>query len=211
MPSTKDKKNLPFQRACSDPYGAGGEPPGEPSTPRMGGESRSGLRGELVEEAVERSRLRRTIEELSSEEREQLAGALLDQLVEDREQLPAELNERLIDSMLGGLMPGKRSEQELLGRDGLLGELTRRMVNHSAYIESVTPSRSELLVGECAKHFTLQIAGGAFSYQRNQAQIDEEALLERIYLIRTQEPATGSALLPSCAPTSNSKSMDARS
>ena len=41
-----------------------------------------------------------------------------------------------------------------------------------------------------AKHFTLQIADGAFSYQRNQAQINEEALLDGIYVIRTQEPAT---------------------
>jgi hypothetical protein len=28
MPSTQEKK-IPFQRACSDRYGAGGEPPGE--------------------------------------------------------------------------------------------------------------------------------------------------------------------------------------
>ena len=48
-----------------------------------------------------------------------------------------------------------------------------------------------------AKHFTLQIADGAFSYRRNQTQIDEEALLDGIYVIRTQEPATriGSAAL----------------
>lgn len=41
-----------------------------------------------------------------------------------------------------------------------------------------------------AKHFTLQISDGAFNYERNQAQIDEEALLDGIYVIRTQEPAT---------------------
>jgi hypothetical protein len=29
MPSTQEKK-FSFQRACSDLYGAGGEPPGEP-------------------------------------------------------------------------------------------------------------------------------------------------------------------------------------
>ncbi len=39
-----------------------------------------------------------------------------------------------------------------------------------------------------AKHFTLHIADGSFSYQRNQAQIDEEALLDGIYVIRTAEP-----------------------
>ena len=39
-----------------------------------------------------------------------------------------------------------------------------------------------------AKHFTLQIADGSFGYQRNQAQIDEEALLDGIYVLRTAEP-----------------------
>ncbi len=48
-----------------------------------------------------------------------------------------------------------------------------------------------------AKLFALQISDGAFSYRRNQPQIDEEALLDGIYVIRTQEPATriGSAAL----------------
>ena len=41
-----------------------------------------------------------------------------------------------------------------------------------------------------AKHFTLQIADGSFGYERNQAQIDDEALLDGIYVIRTQEPAS---------------------
>jgi hypothetical protein len=39
-----------------------------------------------------------------------------------------------------------------------------------------------------AKHYTLEISDGAFSYQRNQAQIDEEALLDGIYVLRTAEP-----------------------
>ncbi len=39
-----------------------------------------------------------------------------------------------------------------------------------------------------AKHFTLHIADGSFSYQRNLAQIDDEALLDGIYVIRTAEP-----------------------
>ncbi|MGH2851380.1 MAG: IS1634 family transposase, partial [Solirubrobacteraceae bacterium] len=39
-----------------------------------------------------------------------------------------------------------------------------------------------------AKHFTLQIADGHFSYERNQPQIDDEALLDWIYVIRTSEP-----------------------
>jgi Transposase DDE domain len=40
-----------------------------------------------------------------------------------------------------------------------------------------------------AKHFTLEIADQSFSYRRNQAQIDDEALLDGIYVLRTQEPA----------------------
>lgn len=40
-----------------------------------------------------------------------------------------------------------------------------------------------------AKHFTLQIAEGTFTYTRNRAKIDEEALLDGIYVIRTSEPA----------------------
>ena len=39
-----------------------------------------------------------------------------------------------------------------------------------------------------AKHFTLEIADGSFSYPRNQPQIDEEALLDGIYVLRTDEP-----------------------
>ena len=39
-----------------------------------------------------------------------------------------------------------------------------------------------------AKHFTLDIQDGRFSYQRNQAQIDDEALLDGIYVLRTAEP-----------------------
>ena len=57
---------------------------------------------------------------------------------------------------------------------GKIGERAGRVVNRR----------------KIAKHFTLQIADGAFNYQRNEAQIAEEALLDGIYVIRTQEPAT---------------------
>jgi transposase len=39
-----------------------------------------------------------------------------------------------------------------------------------------------------AKHFTLQISDRSFTYRRNQAQIDQEALLDGIYVLRTSEP-----------------------
>ncbi len=40
------------------------------------------------------------------------------------------------------------------------------------------------------KHFTLTIADGSFAVERNQTQIEEEALLDGIYVIRTDQPAT---------------------
>lgn len=55
---------------------------------------------------------------------------------------------------------------------GKIGERAGRVVNRR----------------KMAKHFTLQIADGSFDYQRNQAQIDEEALFDGIYVIRTAEP-----------------------
>ena len=55
---------------------------------------------------------------------------------------------------------------------GKIGERAGRVVNRR----------------KMAKHFTLQIADGSFSYERNQAQIDEEALFDGIYVIRTGEP-----------------------
>jgi transposase len=39
-----------------------------------------------------------------------------------------------------------------------------------------------------AKHFILQIADASFSYERNQATIDQEALFDGIYVIRTDQP-----------------------
>jgi Transposase DDE domain len=41
-----------------------------------------------------------------------------------------------------------------------------------------------------AKHFTLQIADGAFAYHRNSEQITSEAALDGLYVIRTTLPAT---------------------
>jgi hypothetical protein len=41
-----------------------------------------------------------------------------------------------------------------------------------------------------AKHFTLTIADGAFSYQPNSSQIEHEALFDGIYILRTDQPAT---------------------
>jgi hypothetical protein len=61
----------------------------------------------------------------------------------------------------------------LRGADaGRIGERAGRIVNRR----------------KMAKHFTLHIADGSFSWERNKAQIAEEALLDGIYVIRTAEP-----------------------
>ena len=59
-------------------------------------------------------------------------------------------------------------------RGGVFGERAGRVVNKR----------------KMAKHFTLHIQDGAFGYQRNQAQIDEQALLDGIYILRTGEPTS---------------------
>jgi len=55
---------------------------------------------------------------------------------------------------------------------GKIGERAGRVINQK----------------KMAKHFTLTITDGQFSYSRNQQQIDEEAALDGIYVIRTDQP-----------------------
>jgi putative transposase len=126
MPSTQEKK-IPFQRACSDRYGAGDEPP----APRLGVDAARALSEERVEEALEQVRLRRSVAGMSDGAREELIDALLDQLRAERDELPEELRERLLDGMIDELIAGKRGEREILGQDGVLGEITRRMVQRA--------------------------------------------------------------------------------
>jgi hypothetical protein len=45
--------------------------------------------------------------------------------------LPGGFDERLLDAMLGALIAGERGEREILGSDGVLGELTRRLVERA--------------------------------------------------------------------------------
>jgi putative transposase len=129
MPSITDTKK--FSEREFSTYGAGGEPLGEPPAPRLGiGTASRGLSEQLVEGAVEQARLRTAIREMPEQERRRLAEAVLDELSEEHE-LPDEVNERLLDRMLGALLAGKRGEREILGRDGLLGELTGRLVERA--------------------------------------------------------------------------------
>jgi putative transposase len=90
----------------------------------------SGLSEELVEAAVEQRRLKTTIADLPERERRRLAEAVLDQLAED-DQLGEQVSERLLDQTIDGLIAGKRGEAEILGSDGVLGDLTRRVVERA--------------------------------------------------------------------------------
>ncbi len=139
MPSTQEKKKL-FERDCLDLGGAGGEPLGEPpATPPSLRQGRAGSSEQLVEAvlgrrrsgaAVEQRRLKTTIADLPESERRRLAEAVLDQLAEDDE-LGEQVSERLLDQTIGGLIAGKRGEAEILGSDGVLGELTRRVLERA--------------------------------------------------------------------------------
>ena len=68
---------------------------------------------------------------MSDTEREELIDGLLDQLRAERDELPNELRERLLDGMIDELIAGKRGEREILGQNGVLGEITRRMVQRA--------------------------------------------------------------------------------
>ncbi len=89
------------------------------------------LSPQLIEEALDQARLRRTVSELPVGQRRELIEAVLEQLADGCEELPEELNERVLDRMLGALIAGRRGEREILGSDGVLGELTRRLIERA--------------------------------------------------------------------------------
>jgi putative transposase len=127
MPSTQQKK-ISFQRACSDLYAAGG---GEPPAPLLGVDSaRGGLSEEQIDEALEQARPRDAIGKLSEQDRRELAESLVAELGDGHE-LPGGFDEQLLDAMLGAMIAGKRGEPEILGSGGVLGELTRRLVERA--------------------------------------------------------------------------------
>jgi hypothetical protein len=84
------------------------------------------MSGEMIEDTIAQSRLRRAIAELDQDQRAELLDGLLEQLGSEHE-LPDAVSDRLLD----GLIAGKRSEKEILGPDGVLGELTRRLVQRA--------------------------------------------------------------------------------
>ena len=108
MPSTEEKF---FERAgVSDPGGAGGEPLGEaPATSSRPSKQRSRLGERLIDDAVDRARLRSMVKR------------------GDGERIPNEV--------IDGLLAGASTEEEIAGPGGLLAELTRRLVERAMDVE----------------------------------------------------------------------------
>src|SRR6516165_3260780 len=107
MPSTKEK----FFESASDPhpYGAGGEPPGEPPAPPLGGREPRALSRERVGDAVDRARLRGMVERPGGE--------------------------RIPDEVIDLLLAGASTEEEIAGPGGLLAQLTKRLVERAMEVE----------------------------------------------------------------------------
>lgn len=101
------EKNLIERASVLNRRGAG-EPLGEAAPPPGSRIASGGLSDELVEEVLERARLGVTVGDL-----------------------PEELHDRLTDGLIDELIAGKRGEAEILGPDGLLGELTRRLLERA--------------------------------------------------------------------------------
>src|ERR1700757_3083356 len=128
MPSTTDKKKLNFNGWVDESnLGGAGEALAEPALPLWARGSASLLGTDLVEEAIGRSRLRRAVADLDEEQRAELLDGLLGQLGSEHGELPEAVTDRLLD----GLIAGKRGEAEILGQNGVLGELTRRLIERA--------------------------------------------------------------------------------
>src|SRR5947209_19773973 len=107
MPSTKEKF---FESASGPhPYGAGGEPLGEPPAPPLEERAPRGLSQARVDDAVERARLRGMVERPGGE--------------------------RIPDEVIDQLLAGARTEEELAGPGGLLAHLTKRLVERAMEVE----------------------------------------------------------------------------
>jgi len=107
MPSTKEK----FFESASDshPYGAGGEPPGEPPASPLESREPWALSQERVDDAVDRARLRGMVERPGGE--------------------------RIPDEVIDQLLAGARTEEEIAGPGGLLAQLTKRLVERAMEVE----------------------------------------------------------------------------
>ena len=107
MPSTKERS--PQSVRVSSPYGAGGEPPGEPPAPPWGSREPRALDQERVDDAVERARLRGMVERPGGE--------------------------RIPDEVIDQLLAGASTEEEIAGPGGLLAQTTKRLVERAMEVE----------------------------------------------------------------------------
>jgi putative transposase len=107
MPSSTEK----FSESATglDPYGAGGEPLGEPSAPPSRSRTPTGLTQAQVDDAADRARLRRMVKRPDGE--------------------------RIPDEVIDQLLAGASSEEEIAGPGGLLAQLTKRLVERAMEVE----------------------------------------------------------------------------
>jgi putative transposase len=108
MPTTKEKNSIQRARVL-DRQGAGGEPPGEPPAPPLEGRAAGALSQDLVDDAVERARLRSMLERPDGE--------------------------RISDEVIDQLLAGARTEEEIAGPGGVLAQLTKRLIERAMEVE----------------------------------------------------------------------------
>jgi putative transposase len=107
MPTTTDRSDV--RARVFEPEGAGGEPLGEPSATPPRTQRRSRLGSGLVDDAVERARLREMVKRPDGE--------------------------RIPDEVIDELLAGASTEEEIAGPGGLLAELTKRLVERAMEVE----------------------------------------------------------------------------
>jgi hypothetical protein len=127
MPSTINKKKMFSGCVDEEVLGGAGEASAEPVPPPGVRETAWKLSDDLVEGAVEQARLRRALADLGPGQRAELVSGLLAELGGEQ----GELGDAVCDELLGALVRGKRGEAEILGPDGVLGELTRRLIERA--------------------------------------------------------------------------------
>jgi hypothetical protein len=108
MPSTTKNKSV-YIGDVSHPQGAGGEPLGELAATPPGPGRPSQIGERLIEDAVERARLRFMVQRRDGE--------------------------RISDEVIDGLLAGARTEQGIAGPGGLLAQLTKRLVERAMEVE----------------------------------------------------------------------------
>jgi hypothetical protein len=107
MPSSKEK--FLVSEIGPGPYGAGGEPLGEPPAPPPSPRRRRELSDERVGDAVDRARLRSMVKRPDGEP--------------------------IADEVIDQLLAGASSEEEIAGPGGLLAQLTKRLVERAMEVE----------------------------------------------------------------------------